>query len=81
MALIASDRRTLIVGLGETGLACVRHCHGLGRSVSVVDSRNQPPALSRLEQAFPEVPVQTGAFDPDYFRGFDELTCQPRRQP
>jgi len=42
MALIASDRRTLIVGLGETGLACVRHCHGLGRSVSVVDSRNQP---------------------------------------
>jgi len=77
MALIASDRRTLIVGLGETGLACVRHCHGLGRSVSVVDSRNQPPALSRLEQAFPEVPVQTGAFDPDYFRGFDELIVSP----
>lgn len=77
MALIASDRRTLIVGLGETGLACVRHCHGLGRSVSVVDSRNQPPALARLEQEFPDVPVRTGAFDPEFCRGFDELIVSP----
>ena len=77
MALIASDRRTLVVGLGETGLACVRHCHGLGRSVSVVDSRNQPPALARLEQQFPDVEVRTGAFDPEFFRGFDELIVSP----
>lgn len=77
MALIASDRRTLIVGLGQTGFACVRYCHGLGRALSVVDSRDQPPALARLEQEFPDVPVRTGPFDPEFFRGFDELIVSP----
>ena len=77
MALIASDRRTLIVGLGETGLACVRYCYGLGRALSVVDSRDQPPALARLEHEFPYVAVRRGAFEPEYFCGFDELIVSP----
>lgn len=77
MALIASDRRTLIVGLGATGLSCVRHCHALGRQVAVADSREQPPGLAEVRAHWPELEVVTGAFEMDWFRGFDELIVSP----
>lgn len=77
MALIASDRRTLIVGLGATGLSCVRHCHARGRQLAVADSRAQPPGLVEVRQGWPEVEVVTGAFDPEWFCSFDELIVSP----
>ncbi|XOZ33503.1 UDP-N-acetylmuramoyl-L-alanine--D-glutamate ligase [Halomonadaceae bacterium KBTZ08] len=77
MALIASDRRTLIVGLGATGLSCVRHCHARGRQLAVADSRAQPPGLADVRERWPDVEVVTGAFDPAWFRGFDELIVSP----
>lgn len=77
MALMASDRRTLIVGLGETGLSCVRHCHALGRGLAVADSRTRPPGLAEMNEHWPDVEVATGPFDPDWFRGFDELIVSP----
>ncbi|MGM0449204.1 MAG: UDP-N-acetylmuramoyl-L-alanine--D-glutamate ligase [Pseudomonadota bacterium] len=77
MALIASDRRTLIVGLGATGLSCVRHCHALGRQLAVADSRAQPPGLAEVRERWPDLEVATGAFDPDWFRTFDELIVSP----
>lgn len=77
MAVIASDRRTLVVGLGKTGLSCVRYLTGLGREVSVADSRAQPPGLDVLHAEYPEVEVRTGAFDSDWFRSFNELVVSP----
>jgi len=77
MALIASDRRTLIVGLGATGLSCVRHCHALGRQLAVADSRAQPPGLAEVRERWPDLEVVTGAFDSDWFCGFDELIVSP----
>ncbi|MEQ6886848.1 UDP-N-acetylmuramoyl-L-alanine--D-glutamate ligase [Salicola sp. Rm-C-2C1-2] len=77
MALIVSDRRTLIVGLGATGLSCVRHCHALGRQLAVADSRAQPPGLAEVRENWPEVDVVTGAFDPEWFGSFDELIVSP----
>jgi UDP-N-acetylmuramoylalanine--D-glutamate ligase len=77
MSLIVSDRRTLIVGLGKTGLSCVRYLSEQGREIAVVDSRQNPPGLDELKAGWPDVPVHLGAFDAGYFANFNELVVSP----
>ncbi|WP_323752611.1 UDP-N-acetylmuramoyl-L-alanine--D-glutamate ligase [Marinobacter sp.] len=77
MSVIVSDRRTLIVGLGRTGLSCVRYLSEQGRSVAVADSRTNPPGLKELHENWPEVPVHLGEFGPSLFAGFSELIVSP----
>ncbi len=77
MSVIASDRRTLVVGLGKTGLSCVRYLCALGRDVAVADSRHNPPGLDTLRAGWPDVPVYLGDFDPALFARFNELVVSP----
>ncbi|PSF10500.1 UDP-N-acetylmuramoyl-L-alanine--D-glutamate ligase [Marinobacter fuscus] len=77
MSVIASDRKTLIVGLGKTGLSCVRYLSEQGCTIAVADSRQQPPGLSELRERWPDVPVQLGDFDSEWFAGFSELVVSP----
>jgi len=77
MSVIVSDRRTLIVGLGKTGLSCVRYLSGQGREIAVADSRLQPPGLDELKASWPDVPVYLGDFDEALFAGFNELVVSP----
>ncbi|HLV76650.1 MAG TPA: UDP-N-acetylmuramoyl-L-alanine--D-glutamate ligase [Marinobacter sp.] len=77
MAVIVSDRRTLIVGLGKTGLSCVRYLSGTGRALAVADSRQNPPGLDELRARWPEVPVYLGEFSAELFAGFNELVVSP----
>ncbi|SFN37723.1 UDP-N-acetylmuramoyl-L-alanine--D-glutamate ligase [Marinobacter pelagius] len=77
MSVIASDRRTLVVGLGKTGLSCVRYLSEQGREVAVADSRSAPPGLDELRSSWPEIPVHLGAFDTELFAGFNELVVSP----
>lgn len=77
MAVIASDRRTLVVGLGNTGLSCVRYLCAQGRELAIADSRSEPPGLAEVRARYPKVPVHLGAFDPDLFAGFNELVVSP----
>ncbi len=77
MGVIVSDRRTLIVGLGKTGLSCVRYLSDQGREIAVADSRQAPPGLDELKAGWPDVPVYLGAFDPELFSGFNELVVSP----
>lgn len=77
MSVIVSDRRTLIVGLGKTGLSCVRYLSGQGREIAVADSRLQPPGLDELKVGWPDVPVNLGEFDEELFAGFNELIVSP----
>ncbi|MDK8464503.1 UDP-N-acetylmuramoyl-L-alanine--D-glutamate ligase [Marinobacter sp. SS13-12] len=77
MGVIVSDRRTLVVGLGKTGLSCVRYLIEKGRDVAVADSRVAPPGLDELTAGWPELPVYLGDFDPEVFAGFNELVVSP----
>jgi UDP-N-acetylmuramoylalanine--D-glutamate ligase len=70
-------KRTLVVGLGKTGLSCVRYLRSRGETVAVVDSRDIPPKLSELKSEFPEVEVHTGSFDESLFRNSDRLVVSP----
>ena len=67
----------LVVGLGETGLSCVRHLSGLHRKVAAVDSRKHPPRLAAVESEFPEVEVRCGSFDAPVFDAAAEIVVSP----
>ncbi len=77
MSVIVSDRRTLVVGLGKTGLSCVRYLSEQGRDISVADSREAPPGLDELRAGWPDLPVHLGPFDTELFSGFNELVVSP----
>ncbi len=77
MSVIVSDRRTLVVGLGKTGLSCVRYLSEQGRDVAVADSRKAPPGLDQLKAGWPDIPVHLGTFDKELFAGFNELIVSP----
>ena len=53
----------VIIGLGETGLACLRFLKKMGVNVSVVDSRTTPPNLVEAQKDFPDVDIFCGSFE------------------
>ena len=67
----------IVVGLGKTGLSCVRHLVAAGDEVLVADSRDLPPGLDELRKEFPSVPCVTGEFDPSLFASAAQLVVSP----
>ena len=72
MAETAQRFDSLVLGLGRTGLSCVRYLAGTGENLGVADSRQAPPELENLQQHYPLVPFFPGDFDPG-------LLCRARR--
>ena len=71
------DQKTLVVGLGKTGLSCARYLRAQGAWVAVTDSRANPPGLEQLSQELPEVAVFLGGFDPAAFAAAERLVVSP----
>jgi UDP-N-acetylmuramoylalanine--D-glutamate ligase len=69
--------RTLVVGLGKTGLSCARHLRAQGVPVAVTDSRAAPPGLEQLRSELPDVAVFAGGFQADVFAAADRLVLSP----
>ncbi len=76
-----AESLTLVVGLGQTGVACVRFLTARGESIAVVDSRANPPGLEELRREFPEVPVYLGSFDKELFNRAERLLLSPGVSP
>ncbi len=72
---------TLIVGLGETGMSVIRYLHSLGESMIVVDSREEPPGLDHLKNKYPEIPVELGNFDQNFFNQASRIVLSPGVSP
>jgi UDP-N-acetylmuramoylalanine--D-glutamate ligase len=70
-------KRALVVGLGLTGLSCVRHLVARGHDVTVVDTREQPPMLDELRREFPRVAVHTGGLSAALFKDPGLLVVSP----
>lgn len=70
--------RTLVVGLGETGLSVARYLSGQGVPVAVVDSRTEPPALERSRADLPaDVAVFLGDFSAEAFERAEQIIISP----
>jgi len=73
----SSAAKTVIVGLGKTGLSCARYLHARHRRVTVIDSRNAPPEISALQQLAPEIEIRVGGFDASVLEDAVEVVTSP----
>ncbi|SEG70787.1 UDP-N-acetylmuramoyl-L-alanine--D-glutamate ligase [Marinobacterium lutimaris] len=69
MSLIATDKKRVVIGLGQTGMACARYLFARGQAFFACDTRDNPPAADQFRREFPGVPLYCGPLDA-------ELLCQ-----
>ena len=67
----------IVVGMGLTGLSCVRYLAANGQRTSVADSRDEPPGLAAFEAEFPDVVVERGRLDEKFLSTADYLIVSP----
>ena len=72
-----ADKRFLVVGLGESGLAMAKWLHAQGARVRVADSRENPPNREALAAFAPEIEVTAGPFAAEVFTDVDFLALSP----
>lgn len=69
--------KTVVIGLGPTGLSCIRYLKSKDCPVAVTDSRENPPNLAELQKEFPDVPVSLGELSPSFIGAADQLVVSP----
>ena len=69
--------KTLVVGLGATGLSVARYLVRRGEQVAIADSRKTPPGLDTLNEELPDIAVFLGPFDDALFHSADRLVVSP----
>lgn len=77
MKHIVTDKQVVVIGLGKTGLSCVRYLSQFGCRVIVMDSRSEPPNLSELNNDYPNVTTILGRFDQEVLCSVDEIILSP----
>jgi UDP-N-acetylmuramoylalanine--D-glutamate ligase len=73
----AASPRSVIVGLGRTGLSVARHLAARGHRLVVTDSRAEPPGLAELRRLVPQAATALGGFDPAVLEGADQIVVSP----
>lgn len=76
-ALTIQKPFTVVIGLGPTGLACVRHLIKRGLPVAVTDNREKPPCLERLKHIYPDIEVVTGEFSKALINRAEQIVVSP----
>lgn len=71
------DNLHLVIGLGATGLSCVRYLVLKNIPVAVADTRENPPKLAEFQCEFPNVPVYLGKFSNEVFSKAAVLVVSP----
>jgi UDP-N-acetylmuramoylalanine--D-glutamate ligase len=76
-----AGKHILVLGLGESGLACARWCARQGADVRVMDTRAEPPYLDELRRAVPSAGFVVGPlnenFDKQLLAAVDLLVISP----
>ncbi len=70
-------KHVLILGLGESGLACACWCDRQGARVRVADTRTSPPYLNDLNSRLAGADFCSGEFDKTLLEGIDLLVLSP----
>jgi len=77
-ALLRHDaERVAVVGLGATGVSCVRFLASHGATVSAYDTRSDPPGARDLRTELPEVPLYLGPIAADALGNVDWVALSP----
>ncbi len=69
--------KTLIVGLGKTGLSCARFLSRQGIRVAITDTRDHPPGLELLMDELPDTALFLGGFKEEVFDAAEQIIVSP----
>jgi len=72
----SNKRHTLIVGLGLTGMSCLRFLYG-EEQLTVVDTRSKPEMLDEARKSYPGVTFVCGDIPDAIFTGVHRLVVSP----
>lgn len=77
------DKKVLVLGLGQSGLALARWCVRSGARVTVADSRAEPPQLKTLQADLPQAVFVPASLDRALFESgeFDMVLKSPGLSP
>lgn len=67
----------VVVGLGKTGLSCVRYLKRKRIPFVVMDNREIPPELPRLQKEFPDIKPILGQWDETLLSKAEEVIVSP----
>ena len=70
-------RRTVIVGLGRTGISSARYLHARGARVAITDTRRDPPELGNLGSLADDVELRLGGLDPQLLADAAQIVVSP----
>ena len=70
-------KKVLVLGLGDTGLACIRWLSSRGADVRAADSRAAPPGLGEVRSGYPQVDARPGSLDKTLLEGMDTVVASP----
>ncbi len=77
MSLITSDKRRIIIGLGQTGQSIARFFASRGLPFAACDTRESGAAIDAFRNQYPEVELQTGPINAEWLSQADELVISP----
>lgn len=69
--------RSLVLGLGATGLSLVRFLSARGDEVVVADTRDEPPGLDALSRQYPDCEPRLGAYTASLLDGVNRVLVSP----
>lgn len=72
-----SSKFHVVVGLGITGVSCVRYLKAQGHQVAVLDTRAIPPHLADFQAEFPDVEVVMGGLDETLLAKAEVIVLSP----
>jgi len=70
-------KKVLVLGLGDTGLSCIRWLSSRGAVVRAADSRASPPGLGEVRARFPQVDASAGSLGEALLEGMDAVVASP----
>ncbi len=77
MNLNLTDKKVLVLGLGDTGLSALHWLERQGAILSAADSRVNPPSVDAVTKRMPQVLIHTGPFDAELFKQADLIVISP----
>lgn len=75
--LTANNILQVVVGLGKTGLSCVRFLAARNAKLAITDTRENPPGLTQIQANFPDILLSLGKLDADLCAQAGRLIVSP----
>ncbi len=72
-----TDGLKIVVGLGDTGLSCIRFLAHQNIPIAVTDNRKEPPQLKNFKKEFPAVEIVLGSFSEELLNKAAEIVVSP----